>query len=519
MTIPELARGGNTPGNGPLRDGGTGAGLPMGPKDLPSTLSKAAASQVEEAEIARDLWAGPKRVQEQGVKYLPKAVGEGDNYGTRLQRAVFFNMFSAALEGLVGFIFRKDPVLGDDVPSEIVADWENLDNAGTHGDVFVRQQTTDAMCVGHAAILVDFPDTGGTQTRGAERGSTQGAIRPYWVPIRKEDILSWREAIIDGQTVLTQVVLKRCRMVPDGAYGEKEETTYHVLLRDENGVIRWRVEMVNDQKRVVVLSEGVYANQIEIPIAEVSTSSRTALFTSRPTLADVMYLNLAHYRQWSDYDTSLHKTCVPIFTIAGGGEATGPLVLGPNTSFNFSNPAAKASYVSHDGAALAECRAALTDLVRAIADLSLSMLASDKRAAETAKAKEIDKSATDSKLAVTARGVQDCIERCLGFHARFRGLDSGGSITINREFTDQTMDPQLLTAYVGAIEKAGLPVRILTQAMQGGGLIDEDVNLDELDAEIAANAAAKEAQAQMDRQAQIDAAQASQQTTQQPLAA
>ena len=38
----------------------------------------------------------------------------------------------------------------------------------------------------------------------------------YWVPIRKDDIVSFRTAIVDGHEILTQLVLKECTMVPLG---------------------------------------------------------------------------------------------------------------------------------------------------------------------------------------------------------------------------------------------------------------------------------------------------------------
>ena len=501
---------GNRPGDGPLRSGGVAPSrdlTPQAAQHLPSTMSKAASAMVEELELVRDVAGGPKRVRDAGPKYLPKAPGEdAENYRARLMRSVFFSMYQTAVDGLTGFVFRKDPVLGEDVPTPMVEHWENIDLAGTHGDVFLRDLMADAMVAGHAAILVDYPDTGGQLlSRGEEQA---GGIRPYWVPIKKDDIVSWRETVENGQTLLDQVVIRECRTVPDGTYGEREQTQYRVLYRSE-GVVGWRLEQVTDHQTVIVVAEGTYANQVEIPLAEVPTSGRTGRLMSRPTLADVAYLNVHHYQMHSDYVTSIHKTCVPIFTVSGGGEMNGPLVIGPNAAFAFSNPAASAAYVSHDGASLGACKAALDDTVRAIADLSLAMLASEKRAAETARAKEIDKGATDSKLAVTARGLQDATERALGFHARYLRFPSGGSIVINREFTDQTMPPELLTAYVGAIQNAGLPVRILTQAMQDGGLIGADEDLDLLDAEMEAAAAAKEEQARIDRETQMEAMQQS----------
>ena len=178
---------GNKPGDGPLRVGGEtpkGEGPPK-KQDLPSTLSPAAVEQVPATTICRDLWPGTLSVRAKGEDYLPMAPREDRRfYNPRLALSVFFNAFRQTIVALVGLIFRKDPQLGDDVPPQIVEHWENIDLEGTHGDVFVRQVTQDAMTVGHGAILVEFPDTGGAQNREQERD-----IRPYWVPYRKEDIL------------------------------------------------------------------------------------------------------------------------------------------------------------------------------------------------------------------------------------------------------------------------------------------------------------------------------------------
>ena len=88
------------------------------------------------------------------------------------------------------------------------------------------------------------------------------------------------------------------------------------------------------------------------------------------------------------------------------------------------------------------------------------------------------------------RGLQDGLERALDFHARYLGLDEGGSVIVNRDFENMTMRPEMLTAYVGAVANAGLPPRILLEAMQQGGLIGPDEDLDVLEVEMSANAQA-----------------------------
>ena len=487
----------NYPGDGPLRVAGQSVSdVPQDKPNLPSTLSTSAAAQRSALGICRDLFAGNERVHDKAQLYLPKAPGEDPgNYGIRLTRSVFFNVFRHTIDGLAGFVFRKDPVLGDDVPAPIREAWENIDLAGTHGDVFARDLLVDGMCAGHAAILVDFPDTGGTQSHAAEQ-----VIRPYWVPIKKDNILSWRTTVENGRIILTQLVLQETTCVSDGAFGDAEQTQYRVLYRTISPlgviVVGWRLLQITKDKKVITVGKGWYGNQVEIPVAEIPTSGRIALFESTPPLLDLAFLNIAHYQGWSDYATSIHMTCVPILFLAGMQTEDGAeVVVGPNSVLTSSDPTAKAEYVSHSGQALTACKGSLDDLKGDMASLGVAMLATQKRVAETAEAKRIGKADTDSSLGVTARGLQDGLERALDFHARYLKLDDGGSIKINRDFEDMSMPADLMIAWATLAEKMSIPVMVVLQALQEGGRIAPDVNLEELEQQIAAAAAAAADQA------------------------
>lgn len=492
---------GNEPGAGPLRIGGQPAASLNPENDKPSNKSKARDRQESALVLVRDLWAGAERIREQGNTYLPKAPGEDAiNYNIRLNRSVFHAFYRRTVEGLTGLIFRKDPVLGEDVPPQIVEQWENIDNAGTHGDVFLRDLTQDGLIAGLAGILVDYPDTGGERLNRAQ----ESGLRPYWVPIKKDDIMSWRTAVIAGRVTLTQLVLRECNILPAGEFGEKEVTQYRQLFVDGAGAVRWRVLYITAQNAVVQLAEGAYPTQVEIPFAEVCTSGRVGILDSDPPLLDVGYLNVAHYQQWSDYAYAIHKSNVPFIFVAGATLEPGEkLVISPNQAITAKDPQASAQYVSHDGASLAASKAALDDLVSTMGTLGLAMLSPSKRVAETADAKRLDKSTSDSALSVLARSVQDAVERALGFHARYLGLPDGGSITINRDFEGLLMDASLMSAYVQLVN-AGFPARVVLKALKEGGRIPEDEDLDEIEMEMEAGRIADEERRQQmaDLQAQ-----------------
>lgn len=482
---------GNKPGEGPLRIGGLElSGLPGIEKDLPSTRSKASKVQMPDLDMCRDLAAGPRRIRDRTTEYLPKAPAEdAQNYNARLLRSVYVNFFLKTVRALAGFVMRKDPVFGDDVPPIIKEHCENIDLAGTHIDVFLRQLLQDAITAGHDAILVDYPNTGGRVLRLDE----ENAVRPYWVMIKKDDIMSWRTTIEDGRVVLTQIVIRECLSIPDGSFGEREQTQYRVMRRDGYGngaVVSFQVLLVNDRNVVVELDYGVCLNQNEIPIAEVTTSGRKSLFESDPPLIDLAFLNIAHYQQLSDYANSMHYTCVPILFTAGfdlADENGTDVVVGTNKGLSSTDPNAKAAYVSHDGQALGAIRQALIDMKDDMSALGISMLSPQKKAVESAEGQRIGKSDTDSALAVTSRGAQDGTERALGFHAKYLGLASGGSIAINRDFENLQMQSDMLNAFVAAVKDAGLPVRLLLENMQEGGLISPEIDLEDLIDEMMAN--------------------------------
>jgi len=135
--------------------------------------------------------------------------------------------------------------------------------------------------------------------------------------------------------------------------------------------------------------------------------------------------------------------------------------------------------------------------------MGLAMLAPQKRAAETAEAKRMDKATQDSSLGVVARGVQDAAETALQFHARYLGLDDGGSITVNRDFEGLLMEAPVMQAYA-ALRREGFPARMILASLQAGGRIPDDEDLEALEMEMEAGRLAEIEQSRMDAEAMAD---------------
>ena len=68
----------------------------------------------------RDVRGGTSRMRQAGRKYLPKHPLESNTaYNNRKNRSFLYNFYELTLSGVLGRIFRRDPVLGADVPVEI----------------------------------------------------------------------------------------------------------------------------------------------------------------------------------------------------------------------------------------------------------------------------------------------------------------------------------------------------------------------------------------------------------------
>ena len=451
-------------------------------KDSPAFESRAYRDMAGDLQVVRDVAQGTRHLRSRGVEYLPKHKKETVvNYNNRLKQAVLFNALSRTVEGLAGMVFRRDPVISEDTPEKIKEHLQNIDNAGTHIDVFANDLLSDALEAGHGAILVDVPDV--SDNVPADRKATmreEGAlgVRPYWVHVRKEDIFPPRTVNIRGEIVLQQVVIRETTMEPDGRFGEEEVTRYRVLRRVEEGdgtngitvTIRWELLEVVDDK-VVSRGEGVVTNQTEIPLVPVY-GKKTGIFQSQPPLLDLAETNLAHYRLLSDHLYAMHKVNLPVGVIAGT-DPDEEVVIGPNTFLKLPQ-GATFTFEAPDGSTFSDNREQLREFKQDMAAMGLSMLQVETRAAETAEAKRMDKSEQDSALGTVARSLQDALKQALIFHGNFEKIDKPGSIQINRDFEDLRLTPEEMNAISEQHAKGQISLETMWASLKEGGRLPDN---------------------------------------------
>jgi hypothetical protein len=428
-------------------------------------------------DLMEHVCAGTIAVRQQGRVYLPMEPAEDvREYEQRLRRALFFNATERTLNALVGMVFRKEPKLSADVLPPVVALWENIDNAGTHGAVFAKEAFASAMKYGHGLIYVDMPPPlPPGSTLADERAVNR---RPYWVFYEADQIINWRYETVNGQSVLTLLVLEEETTEPDGEYGGSEVCRYRVL-RPGSWQIYREYKSISGKIEYLLEAEGTTILPM-IPVAPIYTR-RTGNLTSKPFLLDLALLNLTHYQKYSDYSTYLHIASRPVLWFRGRNQAKALEPIGPYTFFDVDQEGGHVAFAETTGAALGAARTDLEDLKTQMAILGLSLLAGPSPQPTTATEQMISRVQSDSDLATAARSLKDALEQCFYLTALYLGLDSGGSIELESMSDGLFLQPADLQAYSAMVANGQLSLETMWAVLERAGRLPED-----FDAEIEA---------------------------------
>lgn len=405
-------------------------------------------------ELVRDLDGGTPQMRRAGIKYLPKFPGEKPlAYKRRLERSFLFNGYRMAKNAFVGMVFKQNPVLGADINPIIKTHLEDIDNAGTHIDVFARELLTKAM-EGHAVVLVDMekPLPPGSTKKLAEVKKR----RPYWVQYAKDQVCNKDRDRINGEEVLTSITFEECCTVKSGRYGTKECYQYRtlwlpVLAEDEYGRVtsygpmQWKLERLNSDGTLQQIDGGT-TKLLRIPVVALYTHKK-GFFVSDPFLLDLAYLTVSHWQEWSDLKTQI-KALVPILfekKVKDPGNAkdkaapkeTGSqdeLILGPNVSYRATGKDDDLKYVEHSPEAVNITRQTLIDTEQRMSAAGVSIVAAKGDVSVTATERVMDQGERVADLATIARALQDALEELLSIHAGYLSLQDangdGGSIQI-----------------------------------------------------------------------------------------
>lgn len=459
----------------------------------------------KDLDLVADLLAGTRTMQDKSATYIKKWPDEKDAvYKFRRESENVFDGLGRTLSAATGMLFAKAPGMEWNASETAISPlWDNIDAAGTKGTVLVKRFAEASIRDGLGIIVVDHPSAPEGEVVTAANEKALG-LRPTWAIYSRAQAINWREAVINNERKLTLLVLSEAANLEDGDYGIVSKQRYRVL-RLLNGVATWELWEESDnqqgEKTYKLVASGTFRNAKGkdadfLPVAVAYTGRTDAVMTATIPLLGVANSNLAHWQ--ISTDLRFNRSVVGFDQLVVKGELAKdkngipyPLQMGPLTAIQV-EVAGDAGWKGPTGTGLDQLAKGREEKTVEMAQQGLSFLQTDTRAAETAEAKRLDASAENSTLATAAQGIEDAVNMALEYTAWYLGIEKEGApvLSISRDYEDTSMQADMLTAWVGAISNAGLPRRLLLEAMQVGGLIGPDEDLDALEAEMEVNAQA-----------------------------
>jgi hypothetical protein len=461
--------------------------------DKPDTPSAEVAAMAEPWALVTSLMGGTVAMRKAGATYLWKNQVESvEAFNARLARSTLYEAFKRAVVSMAARPFSEAVKFGEDMPEPVRELCDDIDLEGRDLQAFGHQSFEVAMAYGLSHILVEYPTVTGVQTLAEQRAI---GARPYWVHIDPKNVLGWRSERIRGVQTLTQLRLKECVTEPAGKWGEQQVEQIRVfdriVTRDAVGQIAtdttiWTTYRKSEKGDEWEEHDSGPVSIGVIPLATVYTK-RTGWMTAEPPLMGLAHLNVEHWNSGSVQSNLLRFARTPILYGAGWAEGT-TITIGASAAVTNDDPAAKLAYVEHSGAAIGAGQESIDKLEQRMSVMGMELLVS-KPGTKTATEANIDTDESTSALQAMVNNLEDSLGQALQFSAMWLGLEEGGSIELDGDFT--SMDPLDLPALVQAKVAGGIiSGETVFRSMQTRGLVDEEIEWEDEQARIAAETTA-----------------------------
>ena len=448
--------------------------------DTPDFTNSAYNEMAVAWDLLSDVLAGQDTIKAAKEKYLPKEPAElAEDYDRRLARSLFFEDYRDCVVNLTGMVFRKSPTLSEDVPPLLIDLAENIDNAGTHFDVFVQRVFQDGFN-GHSFIVVDMP----AKSESVQTAADEKAVgsRSYWCNREAKSALNWRTAVVNGKTVLTQITFKECTTEANGAFGETKVVRYRVYRLNEFGNAEWQLwkeEKNVDGQAIKVVLESIGPILTKkgrplrrLPIA-VHYGEHEGFLQSRPPLKGIADINLVYYQKYSDLSNIEHHTCAVTLCITGVDDQSGEKTIGGNRVI-YLPTGSDAKFLSVEGDSIPALERDLEMLERRLVAKGLDFIKEESRVPSTATEVMLAYTQRTSKLARMVRSLIDCAEEALAITAEMEGVDQGGSVTLGVDENSLTLAPEQIRIYSEMNERGQLSLKTLWAIMDRSDQLPDD---------------------------------------------
>jgi hypothetical protein len=395
-----------------------------------TSLHPAYADYIMRWKRCRDAYDGEDAVKDAGEVYLPKLSGQdGTEYAAYKMRALYYGAVGRSIDGFVGAIARKAPVIK--LPAKLQIFEKDTTASGIGLLEFIKKMACEDLLQGRAGVLVDFEDD---------------QRRAYLSTYTAESITNWGPDFI---------VLRETAYETDGSnsFVQKAIDQYRELRLENNAYIvriwRKKASAAAPAQEEWFASETVtpakHGKQLNfIPFFWLSSYGQSNR-VEKPPLLGLVNVAMSHYRSSADLEHGRHFTGLPTLYVTGSTSSE-PIRVGSQAAILLSDPTAKVGFAEFSGQGLGSLEKALQEKEHMMAVLGGSVFADQRKGVEAAETARIRTSGETSLLMGIVNSIEETLESALKCAGEWMNVKGDIDIDINRDFIDTTLDPMTLTA-------------------------------------------------------------------------
>jgi hypothetical protein len=364
---------------------------------------------------------------------------------------------------------------------------------------FAKEAFTEALDGGVSGIWVEYPKLPENLSAAEERRLNP---RPYFVLMRMEQVLECRYDVFNAQIGAQNVfgAFPTYLRVKTEVRRQSEENeffeevipavrVYDIANLADNSVselsdepepaipqqrVRCRLYTKKNEPGNVdkyLLEETTYLSIPFIPFVPVFGGKKEAFFRARPLLFDIARLNLNHWSISADLAETIHLTSSPILT-GTGVRPDDEIKAGAGRALFSQNPDAKFDLMSASMEGASVTLENLRRIEQAMERLAAVAMTTGKTQAESGFAKLLDRSQSDSQLAVLVQGLEDALNRALLYAAAYRSIPEV-RVTISKNFIPVKLHSQQVMALSSLFKDSNaITIEMFLRMLEAGEMFE-----------------------------------------------
>ena len=274
-------------------------------------------------DLIRDILEGEFAVKAAGTKYLPvpndDVLDTSERYKAYKLRAVLYNVTHRTVEGLVGQLFLRDPVI--EVPDILQHVVKDANAANMTLIQMAKMACNHVVPYGRGGIFTDYSSVNQAASLADLRA---GIVRPTINFYKPWHIINWDREKIDSRNLLSFVVLMESKTIKK-EFVIEHKVQYRVLrlIRDEFGELCTKVEVwfKSENGEFEIIESYIICDAKGAPLGEIpfdfTGSDDNDDTIDEPPIFDTASLNMAHYRNSADFEESCFMLGQPTPWVTG----------------------------------------------------------------------------------------------------------------------------------------------------------------------------------------------------------